>query len=162
MGLLSAITAGLGSLGKAIATPATEYIKGRNEIKKIKIKGKRLIILTKIRAEIAKAEAQGRNDLTYDLQALENQKTSWKDEFLTLVFTFPFMLSFLSPFVDAIFGTEITPQIRVAWETVAIAPDWYQWVMIGIVASVYGLRWLFRQSNPLSNKKAPAPKNEGQ
>ena len=146
MNILSTI---FGGLGKAIAGPAQAYIEGRTKLKVIRTVGKQQIAKARILAEIKKIEGESQRDLTYDLQALENQKTSWKDEFLTLVFTFPFMISFLSPFIDALFNTKISPEVANAWHTVGLAPDWYQWIMIGIVASVYGLRWLFRQSNPL-------------
>jgi hypothetical protein len=158
MGIMSAISSGLAGLGNAIATPATKWIEGRNDLRKIKARGKQAITVARIRAEIAQIEGEGKRDLSYDLLALENQKTSWKDEYIIIVFTFPFMISFLSPFIDEIFNTDIAPRVADAWKTVGSAPDWYQWVMIGIVAATFGLRWLFRRSNPLGNKKGPEPK----
>lgn len=151
MGILETI-AGIGS---AVAAPITKWVEGRNELKKIRTQGKQDIAKARIEAEIKKIEGQATRDLTYDLQALENQKSSWKDEYMTLIFTFPFIISFLSPFIDVLCGSNISPQIAKAWETVGLAPDWYKWIMIGIVASVYGLRWLFRQANPLTKKKGP-------
>jgi hypothetical protein len=158
MGIMSAIASGLAGLGNAIATPATKWIEGRNELQKIEAKGKQAVAVARIKAEIARIQGEGERDLSYDLMALENQKTSWKDEYITLVFTFPFVISFLSPFIDAAFKTDIAPRVADAWQTVGLAPDWYQWVMIGIVAATFGLRWLFRKSNPLDNKKGPEQK----
>ena len=155
MGILSDF---FGGIGKAVSGPAQAYIEGRAEVKKIKVQGKLDVTKARIQAEIKRIEGQENRDLNYDLLALENQKSSWKDEYMTLVFTFPFIISFLSPFIDALFETSISLEVANAWQTVGLAPDWYQWIMIGIVASVYGLRWLFRQSNPLRKKKGPEPK----
>ena len=153
MGVLTTIA----SVMSGAAAPVTEWVKGRSKLNEIRAEGK-------IRIEVAKQEAtlqvikQGAQvEQDYDMKVLDNQNGSWKDELLTLVFTFPFILSFMAPFIDAWSGMDIQKGVSEAWSTVALAPAWYQWVVIGIVSATFGLRWLFARSNPLTNKKGPSP-----
>lgn len=145
MGLLAA----LGSVLQTVSSPVTAYIKGKAERVKAREEGKLKIELAKVEALITAAQREDDNNLTYDLRALENMKTSWKDEYLTIVLTFPFVISFLAPFIDEFADTYVTLSIEQAWKSVALAPDWYQWSVLGIIAATFGLRWLFSKSNPL-------------
>ena len=70
----------------------------------------------------------------YDMEAMKNQEHSWKDEYLLWVFTIPFVLSFIPQTQDAVVK---------GWNYIAQAPWWYPSILIGITASVYGLRWYF-------------------
>jgi len=81
--------------------------------------------------ELAK---QGKQvEANWDTNAQQDMKTSWKDEYLTILFSIPLILAFF-------------PQTQVAvlkgFETLAKTPDWYMLLVSGIVAGVFGLRWL--------------------
>ena len=60
-------------------------------------------------------------------------KTSWKDEYLTLLFSVPLILAFLPQTQEAVLK---------GFETLSKTPDWYMMLVTGIVAGVFGLRWL--------------------
>ena len=77
-------------------------------------------------------------DANADLEAMRQMQYSWKDEYLTIVFTLPFLYSFF----DVIWKGGTT---EAAWKAVALAPDWYQWCLTGIVTATFGLRaWAAR------------------
>jgi hypothetical protein len=77
-------------------------------------------------------------DNNADLEAMRQMQYSWKDEYLTIVFTLPFLYSFFDVIIKG--GTTET-----AWKAVALAPDWYQWCLTGIVMATFGLRaWAAR------------------
>ena len=69
----------------------------------------------------------------WDTNAQNDAKTSWKDEYLMLIFSFPLILSFIPYTQEA---------VDKGFETLEKTPDWYMMLVLGIVASVFGLRWL--------------------
>lgn len=82
------------------------------------------------------AEANAEAD--YDSQAMRNMQTSWKDEYLILLHTFP------------IWGYGIPSESLHAgldriW-TQFNSANYFWWITyIGIIASTFGLRWLFNK-----------------
>lgn len=87
----------------------------------------------------AKAERQSKSeDQNYDLDrlAMENMQKSWKDELILLVFLAPMVMSFipsLSGYALAGFGV------------IAQMPEWYRYIIIGMVVVIYGLRGLLEK-----------------
>ena len=62
----------------------------------------------------------------------EGSKTSWKDEWLTLLFSVPLILSFTGQW-----GRDAVSQGFAALEAM---PDWYQYTLGVIVAASFGVR----------------------
>jgi hypothetical protein len=60
-------------------------------------------------------------------------KTSWKDEYLTILLSVPLILAFLPSTQEAVLK---------GFETLDKTPQWYMMLVTGIVAGVFGLRWL--------------------
>ena len=87
----------------------------------------------------AKAERQSKSeDQNYDLDrlAMENMQKSWKDELILLVFLVPMVMSFipsLSQYALAGFGV------------ISQMPEWYRYIIIGMVVVIYGLRGLLEK-----------------
>ena len=81
--------------------------------------------------ELAKQGIQIEAD--WDTNAQQDMKTSWKDEYLTILFSVPLILSFIPSTQEAILN---------GFETLNKTPDWYMMLVMGIVAAVFGLRWL--------------------
>lgn len=69
----------------------------------------------------------------WDTNAQNDAKTSWKDEYLMLIFSFPLILAFIPYTQEAVVK---------GFDTLNRTPDWYMMLVLGIVASVFGLRWL--------------------
>lgn len=93
----------------------------------------------KAKAEQAYLQYQAQTESDWDLKAMEAAKHSWKDELITLIW--------FSPLVVAWFE----PEKSMEWvEFVSVLPYYYQFIMFGIVASSFGLRWYFK--NNIINK----------
>jgi len=84
-----------------------------------------------VATELAKKGLQVES--TWDTNAQQDMKTSWKDEYLTILFSIPLILAFFPSTQDAILK---------GFETLDKTPDWYMLLVSGIVAGVFGLRWL--------------------
>jgi len=120
------------------------WLKGRAERQVVKERGKIEILQAQIEGQKIIAQQQA----SYNVEAQRQMEFSWKDEFLVLVFTYPFLLSFTAPFVDIWLPLEqrIMPHIDEAWSAVGLAPDWYQWALMGIIVATFGLKgWLWKQ-----------------
>ncbi|NTW98328.1 MAG: hypothetical protein HGB35_00010 [Geobacteraceae bacterium] len=87
------------------------------------------------KAEIEKAEQAATT--SYDLAALQQQGVSWKDEYLMILLSLPFIGSFVPVVQDYVVK---------GWEYVGKAPLWFQSSFIGVIAATFGLRWLFSRS----------------
>ncbi|PWW83069.1 hypothetical protein CR164_00455 [Prosthecochloris marina] len=136
MSIWPAIKAGFGS----IISPIAEPFKIAQERKK------EAIILDK---EIQKINAEARREAArngqveqkdWDRIALENSAKSWKDEVLMILMYFPVG----ALFVCAMFWPEKVPIIKEAVSALEDFPVWYQIILWGILAFVFGLRWLIQ------------------
>mgnify|MGYP003644266612 FL=1 len=81
------------------------------------------------------ASAQEQN---YDLDRLtmENMSKSWKDEVILIVFLAPMIMAFIPGFEQyALAGFSVMDKM----------PDWYQYVIIGMIVVIYGLRGLLEK-----------------
>lgn len=81
--------------------------------------------------ELAKQGQQIEAD--WDTNAQQDMKTSWKDEFYVILFSIPLVMAFIPGMQDIVLK---------GFETLNKTPDWYMLLVTGIVASVFGLRWL--------------------
>lgn len=144
--MLSFVTALLGVAGQTVKS----WVEGRQverqaklEIKKIEAQG---------RVEVAKSLAQ--TEAQYDNIAQTNMRFTWKDEYILVVYTIPFIVSFVTPYVQLFVYEDLLTPLEVAWTLVAQAPEWYQWAMLGMITATYGLRWAAGGFKlPLSRKK---------
>jgi hypothetical protein len=88
---------------------------------------------TQAKITIKQKDADATNNI--DLIAVKNHRFTWTDEYIKVVFTLPFILMFLpwtQPYVISGF-TAFTDS----------TPEWYKYVIYGIVISELGLRRIF-------------------
>lgn len=142
----------LGFLGDAFSKVAgviTEPIKINSERKKeVALLDKEI---EKINAN-AKLEAAKQGAVTtadWDKTALDNSGRSWKDEFLMLVLYSPVIGLFLT----SMFFPDGVPSVIGAVVALNEFPLWYQILLWGILAHVFGLRWLVEPLVKLSQSK---------
>jgi len=100
-------------------------IKADSDIKKAKA-----IAITKMAQE-----GQAQN---YDLDrlAMEQMTKSWKDELLLIVFLTPMLMAFIP-------GLE--EYSLAGFTVIAQMPEWYRYIIIGMVVVIYGLRGLLEK-----------------
>lgn len=91
------------------------------------------------RAKVAKAEAEAQimlsaatSEAEWERVMAQASTNSWKDEWLTILFSIPLILSFCGDW-----GRQVTEQGFAALE---VMPDWYQYTLGVIVAASFGVR----------------------
>lgn len=132
----------IGPLISAISDQLTMWQKRRLA------KEERKFRIEEIRAEgeVERAKSLAQAEANYDNIAQQQMATSWKDEYLVIVLSAPFVVSFVAPFLDAFLAYQkvtvrIQPLIDQAWVSVAKAPSWYQYAFWGVIIATFGLRW---------------------
>jgi hypothetical protein len=103
------------------------------------LKGKVETRAAETRAKVAKAEAEAQimlsaatSEAEWERVMAQASNNSWKDEWLTILFSIPLILSFCGEW-----GRKITEQGFAALE---VMPDWYQYTLGVIVAASFGVR----------------------
>lgn len=106
---------------------AGDAISGFVETKKAKAKQK----LVQIEAETTLMEKQIAGEIDWDIAAQKNAGGSWKDEYLTILFSIPLLLCFLPFTVD---------YVERGFEALALTPDWYKYTLGVIVSASFGIK----------------------
>lgn len=88
------------------------------------------LVEAEAKATIMKSAATSEAD--WDRIMAEGSQNSWKDEWLTILFSIPLILSFCGEW-----GRKITAEGFAALETM---PEWYQYTLGVIVAASFGIR----------------------
>lgn len=108
----------------------TSMVNGWTETKKTKTELKKAELV----ADSEFKQKKLSSDSDYDTAAINAQKYSWKDEFLTLTIVMPLVCTFL-PWTQH--------YVLSGWEALDKAPIWYQVILCGVYVSVFGLKgWL--------------------
>lgn len=107
----------IGQLLGAVGGLATTYLDGK-------------VAVQKANAEIKVKQATG--EIDWDLEAIKATQNSWKDEWITLLFSIPLILAFCGEW-----GNQIVQAGFLALETM---PIWYQYSLGGIVSASIGMR----------------------
>jgi hypothetical protein len=89
------------------------------------------------RMKVAEAEAKAvimekkvTGEIDWDIEMAKSSADSWKDEWLTIIFTLPLVL--------LLFGEE--ERVASFFSALADCPDWYQYLLGTIVAASFGFR----------------------
>ena len=112
---------------KPLLGVAGDVIKGFVDTKKAKAEQK----LTKIKAETEIINKQLQGEIDWDVEAIKGSKESWKDEYLTILFSIPLLLCFL-PFT--------VEYVERGFEALAMTPDWYKYTLGVIVSASFGIK----------------------
>lgn len=140
-----------------IKEPIVEWQKRKT----IQVESKMEVEKLLAQAEIAKA--QYKLDLIkegmvieadWDSKAQEQMRYTWKDEALLVIIYFPVVILFASIFISG----DLQQRVIISVQALNDFPIWYKMVLMGIIASVYGLRWLV---SPLVNKIGWGNKKNG-
>ncbi len=106
---------------------ATDIVGGIVETKKAKAKQK----LVKIEAETQVIQQQIKGEIDWDVEAIKGSKESWKDEYLTILFSIPLLLCFF-PFT--------VEYVERGFAALAMTPDWYKYTLGVIVSASFGIK----------------------
>ena len=120
----------IGTLFTSVTSLASSYLEGKTAIQKAE-------------AQIKMKEATGEVD--WDLAAMRASQSSWKDEWLTLLFSIPLVLSFCGEWGRGI--------VSDGFEALTGMPQWYQISLGSIVAASFATRSAKKFFNPIGKKK---------
>ena len=152
MSMIAAIGGVFSGVADVIKKPLAEWqrrktiqVEAATEVSKIEAQAK--VANANAKLELAKKGQQITAD--WDSRAQDSMKTSWKDEFLLLLLFLPVTGLFIAAFLPSEYGAAVQMRMIAAVETLEKFPLWYTVILLGIVAAVFGLRWLV---GPLVNK----------
>jgi|TARA_R110001583_G_scaffold25996_2_gene93892 hypothetical protein len=112
---------------KPLLGVAGDAISGYVDTRKAKAQQK----LVKIEAETEIVKQQIKGEIDWDVEAIKGSKESWKDEYLTILFSIPLLLCFL-PFT--------VEYVERGFAALAMTPDWYKYTLGVIVSASFGIR----------------------
>ena len=113
-------------LGPVVDIVSTS-VKGFVDTKKAKAEQK----VTEIKAKTELMQQQIKGETDWDLEAIKNTQGSWKDEYLTILFSIPLCLCFL-PFT--------VEYVERGFEALQQTPDWYKYTLGVIVSASFGIK----------------------
>lgn len=129
-----------GSIFSGLVTLITKPIADWSERKTLETQQKFELLKLDHEAKVATANAtlemakQGQLiDADLDKTSMEDMRTSWKDEFILIVFITPMILAFVP---------ETAPYSLRGFEIIKQMPEWYVALIIGMVVVIYGMRGL--------------------
>jgi len=94
--------------------------------------------IEKARTKLELAKSGQIIEADWDARAQEAMKFSLKDEALLLIIYSPVVMLFISIFVSDEFQQRVIQSVQALNDF----PNWYKITLMGIIASVFGLRWL--------------------
>ena len=105
------------TLIKSVSSLASGYMESKVQVQKVK-------------AEIQKKQLTG--EIDWDLEAIRATQSSWKDEWITILLSIPFLLCFIS---------DTTREMAFAgFEALGQAPAWYTYSFGVVIAASFGIR----------------------
>ena len=110
-----------------IASLAGTWLEGKVETKKAETATK----VAKAKAEAVIMEKKATGEIDWDLEMARGSQSSWKDEWLVILFSIPLILAFI-PGMEGIVAN--------GFQQLEQMPQWYQYSLGVIVAASFGVR----------------------
>ena len=110
-----------------IADLAGTWLNGKVEEKKAQAKTR----VAKAEAEAVVMQKKATGEIDWDLKMADASVSSWKDEWLVILFSIPLILAFIPGMEDI---------VSRGFQQLEQMPDWYQYSLGVIVAASFGTR----------------------
>ena len=110
-----------------LASLATTWLEGNVE----KSKAKTAAEVALKNAEAIVYEKKATAEIDWDLEAIKGSQNSWKDEWLTILFSIPMILAFV-PGMEGV--------VQNGFNQLSAMPEWYQYSLGVIIAASFGIR----------------------
>lgn len=128
------IASSVGGAVSALLEPVNEWqkrktIKATNQFELEKLEHQALIEVAKKRLELSKTE-QAQN-FNLDMLSQKSMDSSWKDEFILILFSIPLVMSFIP---------SLQQYALKGFEVIDTMPVWYRVAYMGMIVVIYGLR----------------------
>ena len=125
----------IGSIGSAIVGGVSDYFKGKQEIKKVQVEADKLLIRAEAESKAKRLEREAEMDYDLDRIAMQNMDKTWKDELILLIWLVPVVMCFIP---------EYQVYVTNGFASLALVPDWYMYILVGMVTVIYGMRGLLK------------------
>ena len=106
---------------------AGTWLEGKVETKKAETASK----VAKAKAEAVIMEKKATGEIDWDLEMAKGSQSSWKDEWLTILFSIPLILAFIPGMEEVVAN---------GFAQLNSMPEWYQYSLGVIVAASFGVR----------------------
>ena len=110
-----------------IAELAGTWVSGKVEEKKAQAKTR----VAKAEAEAIVMQKKATGEIDWDLEMAKGSTSSWKDEWLTILFSIPLILAFIPGMEEVVAN---------GFAQLQAMPEWYQYSLGVIVAASFGVR----------------------
>ena len=110
-----------------IADLAGTWLNGKVEEKKAQAKTR----VAKAEAEAIVMQKKATGEIDWDLEMAKGSTSSWKDEWLTILFSIPLVLAFIPGMEEVVAN---------GFAQLQAMPEWYQYSLGVIVAASFGVR----------------------
>jgi hypothetical protein len=110
-----------------IASLAGTWLDGKVE----KTKAESATKVAKAKAEAVIMEKKATGEIDWDLEMAKGSQNSWKDEWLTILFSIPLILAFIPGMEEVVAN---------GFNQLKAMPEWYQYSLGVIVAASFGVR----------------------
>jgi len=110
-----------------IAELAGTWMSGKVEEKKAQAKTR----VAKAEAEAIVMQKKATGEIDWDLEMAKGSTSSWKDEWLTILFSIPLILAFIPGMEEVVAN---------GFAQLQAMPEWYQYSLGVIVAASFGVR----------------------
>ena len=110
-----------------IADLAGTWLNGKVEEKKAQAKTR----VAKAEAEAVVMQKKATGEIDWDLKMADASASSWKDEWLVILFSIPLILAFIPGMEDIVSS---------GFQQLEQMPEWYQYSLGVIVAASFGTR----------------------
>ena len=110
-----------------ISNIASTWLEGKVEEKKAQSASK----VAKAQAEAVVMQKKAKGEIDWDLEMAKGSQSSWKDEWLTILFSIPLILAFVPGMEEVVAN---------GFAQLNAMPEWYQYSLGVIVAASFGVR----------------------
>ena len=110
-----------------IASLAGTWLEGKVETKKAETATK----VAKAKAEAVIMEKKATGEIDWELEMARGSQSSWKDEWLVILFSIPLILAFIPGMEEVVAN---------GFSQLEAMPQWYQYSIGVIVAASFGVR----------------------
>ena len=117
----------LAALIGPISQLAGTWLEGKVEKTKAETGAK----VAKAKAEATIMEKKATGEIDWDLEMAKGSQSSWKDEWLTILFSIPLILAFIPGMEEVVSN---------GFAQLQAMPQWYQYSLGVIVAASFGVR----------------------
>ena len=141
----------LGKIVEPVVGGISKYATEKNEIKKTKLEGEIEVVKAEAAFKVAEFKAKAdrvintdQNTFDLDKMAMKEAAKTWWDEFLVLIFLFPFLYTMIFALMSG-WGTGTMVEPSVIWAEINGLADWYKYGLALIGVRYLGFRNLLRK-----------------